>query len=148
MGSATHTEKRIYDHIHHAGHGHPSGIRSPTPQTNPNRLNQSGGGHPTMLQIRQIWTSEQCSIEYLSLINNSQQKRLCTTITLPTSLNHIHTATHASYEQSSSSLSPSNKKNKQALEFRKECPQNVRTRSLHDTGYCMIQVTVFTHIDQ
>ena len=148
MGNATHTEKRIYDHIHHAGHGHPSGIRSPTPQTNPNRLNQSGGGHPTMLQIRQIWTSEQCSIEYLSLINNSQQKRLCTTITLPTSLNHIHTATHASYEQSSSSLSPSNGENKQALEFRKECPQNVRTRSLHDTGYCMIQVTVFTHIDQ
>ena len=148
MGSATHTEKRIYDHIHHAGHGHPSGIRSPTPQTNPNRLNQSGGGHPTMLQTRQTRTPERRGTEHPSSTNNSQQKRSCTTITPPTSLNHVHTATHASCERSPSSSSPSNGGDKQALEFRKECPQNVRTRSLHDAGYCMIQVTIFTHIDQ
>ena len=47
---------------------------------------------------------------------------------------------HAPYEWLSSSLSPSNKKKKKALEFCKEfffpCPQDVRTWSLHDTGYC------------
>ena len=47
---------------------------------------------------------------------------------------------HAPYEQASSSLSHSNEKNKKASEFCKEfffpCPQNVRTWSLHDTGYC------------
>ena len=148
MGSATHTEKRIYDHIHHAGHGHPSGIRGPTPQANPSRLGRSGGGRPAMLRVRRIWTSERCGMECLSLIDGSRQERLCTAVALPASLDRIHTATRASCERSSSSLSPSDGRDKQALEFRKECPQNVRTRSLHDTGYCMIQVTVFTHIDQ
>ena len=74
MGSATHTEKRIYDHIHHAGRGYPSGVRGPAPRTNPNRLNQSGGGHPTMLQIRQIWTSERCGMGYWSEPSNGTHK--------------------------------------------------------------------------
>ena len=97
-----------------------------------------------MLQTRQTRTPEQRSTEHPSSTNNSQQKRSCTTITPPTSLNHVHTATHASCERSPSSSSPSNGGDKQALEFRKECPQNVRTRSPHDTGHCMIQATVST----
>ena len=144
MGSATRAERRIYDHIHHAGHGHPPGARGPAPQVNSCWFGRSGGGRPAVLRVRQAWTPG----GGLALVDNSQWGRLCVAVILLASFGCVRAVVHASCEWSSSSLSPSNNKNKQALEFCKECPQNVRTWSLHDTGYCMIQVTVPTHTDQ
>ena len=80
----------------------------------------------------------------LSPVDNSQWGRSCAAVTPPASPGRVRAAVHAPRERSPSSPSPSNKKNKQALEFCKECPQNVRTRSPHDTGHCMIQATVST----
>ena len=97
-----------------------------------------------MLRVRQVWTSGRCGMGCLSLVDNSQWGRLCVAVILFASFGCVRAVVHASCEWSSSSLSPSNNKNKQALEFCKECPQNVRTRSPHDTGHCMIQATVST----
>ena len=57
--------------------------------------------------------------------------------------NHNQKLIHAWYFKESSSSSPSNKKNKKALEFCQHlvfpCPQNVRTWSLRDTRFCFYE---------
>ena len=94
-----------------------------------------------MLRVRQAWTpGGGC----LSPVDNSQWGRSCAAVTPPASPGRVRAAVHAPRERSPSSPSPSNKEDNQALEFCKECPQNVRTRSPHDTGHCMIQATVST----